>query len=200
MCDPKGWIMTSFAPHIMNKSSRNPEKQRPIKLNPFVTMMASTSKICKGEWAQISSWLWNTRFQFGAFQLIPEEKILPDIITAFTGTSHHLHVVMTVCRVITAVWCYDINRESTVAFRGQTFQGQSNHDIPSYFKEVNNEFQCNVMLDSHVCICVFIPETQFCLLMHVENVLQSQFHLHLSLRCHWEVYRFILFYLVCLSV
>lgn len=47
-----------------------------------------------------------------------------------------------------------------MAFRGQTFQGQSNHDIPSYFKEVNNEFQCNVMLDSHVCnLCVYTRNT-----------------------------------------
>lgn len=54
--------------------------------------------------------------------------------------------------------------EPTVAFRGQTFpQGQSNHDIPSYFREVNNKFQCKAVLDLHVCafVCVFVPETLF---------------------------------------
>lgn len=38
------------------------------------------------------------------------------------------------------------------------FQGQSNHDIPSFFTEVNNKFQCKAVLDLHVCfvrVCFF---------------------------------------------
>lgn len=41
------------------------------------------------------------------------------------------------------------------------FQGQSNHDIPSYFRKVKNKFQCKAVLDLHVCVLVrvFVPET-----------------------------------------
>lgn len=60
------------------------------------------------------------------------------------------------------------------------FQGQSNHDIPSRFREVNNTFQCKTVLDLHVCVFVRVCLYQkrfvlfwfflhFCLLMHVET-------------------------------
>lgn len=54
--------------------------------------------------------------------------------------------------------------EPTVAFRGQTFpHGESKNDIPSYFREVNNKFQCKAVLDLHVCVfvCVCLYQKHF---------------------------------------
>lgn len=54
------------------------------------------------------------------------------------------------------------------------FQGQSNHDIPSYFREVKNRFQCKAVLDLHVCVFV--------------RVCLYQKHFYLSSKARWNVY------------